>query len=284
MHDKLFKQKNKKTKKQTLCFRRGSVLLYSILLLAFMLPASIVITDLVRSSMRSSGYSQQGTAAFYAAEAGLESALYDLRKTSAPLSAIDGQTSAADTFFNPAARWTLTAIGTQPNSTIDELRPGETATVEVFDFDNQFAPFASGLTIVWSGSGGEWLELAWTGWDSVGNPTNTTTRRVMSHSESGTVIDLTLGQPNAVAYSVLVKNVSLTQAEVITDIIIEANDANGPVLLPAPVTLISTGRFGQSQQPLRAVFPRRSPLSSLYDYVLFSECTLDKGTGSVECP
>jgi hypothetical protein len=55
------------------------------------------------------------------------------------------------------------------------------------------------------------------------------------------------------------------------------------VAIPARIVLNSTGKYSTVRQAIRVTMPRRSPMSGLYDYVLFSECSLVKGDEAV-CP
>jgi hypothetical protein len=47
--------------------------------------------------------------------------------------------------------------------------------------------------------------------------------------------------------------------------------------IPSRITIKSTGTFGFSTQAIKTIMPRKSIMSGLYDYVLFSECSLVKG-------
>ncbi len=53
--------------------------------------------------------------------------------------------------------------------------------------------------------------------------------------------------------------------------------------IPARIVLSSVGEYGALEQAIRMNMPRKSPMSGLYDYVLFSECSLVKGEAST-CP
>lgn len=68
------------------------------------------------------------------------------------------------------------------------------------------------------------------------------------------------------------------------DVEIRAVDASGAdVDLPGRVKIDARGHYVNTQQRLTVTMPRQVPLSSVYDFVVFSECSLVKG-GPISCP
>ena len=59
--------------------------------------------------------------------------------------------------------------------------------------------------------------------------------------------------------------------------------ADAPTDLPGRVKIDSRGSFGGVEQKILVALPRQTPLSGVYDFVVFSECSIVKG-GSISCP
>jgi hypothetical protein len=65
---------------------------------------------------------------------------------------------------------------------------------------------------------------------------------------------------------------------------IQAYSSEGaPVPLPGRVRIDAWGQYGGTQQHLTVRLPRRTPLSGLYDFAVFSECSIVKGY-PISCP
>ena len=66
---------------------------------------------------------------------------------------------------------------------------------------------------------------------------------------------------------------------------IQAYDgANNPVSLPGRIEIDVTGVFGQTRRSLQASMLHGAPLSGIFDFVVFSECSLVKGNRPISCP
>jgi hypothetical protein len=73
----------------------------------------------------------------------------------------------------------------------------------------------------------------------------------------------------------------------IADLAITAyqNDNAGGAVVPIPsrVAVESTGTFGTARQSVELRLPRLQPLSGVFDYVVFSQCSLLKGVSGPAC-
>lgn len=68
------------------------------------------------------------------------------------------------------------------------------------------------------------------------------------------------------------------------DVQVRAYDAaDQPLPIPGRIKIDARGSYGGVIQRLTVTLPRRVPLSGLYDYAVFSECSLVKG-GPISCP
>jgi hypothetical protein len=68
------------------------------------------------------------------------------------------------------------------------------------------------------------------------------------------------------------------------DVVVKAFDRfNQQAKVPGRVVVDGYGEFGGIVQRVTVRVPRRSPLSSLFDFAIFSECSLVKGY-PIACP
>jgi hypothetical protein len=60
--------------------------------------------------------------------------------------------------------------------------------------------------------------------------------------------------------------------------------AGAPQGFPGDITLAAEGTYQGATQKIAVTMPKLDVLSGLFSYVVFSECTLLKGSGSQICP
>jgi hypothetical protein len=62
------------------------------------------------------------------------------------------------------------------------------------------------------------------------------------------------------------------------------NPSGFQVPYPGDITLSAEGTYKAATQKIAVTMPKLDVLSGVFSYVLFSECTLVKGTDAVVCP
>jgi hypothetical protein len=269
----------KKTRESTKAGGRhgGSVLLFALLIMSSVVVGSIGLGTIILNMLQQTRIQDNSVVAYYSAETGIEEALYNARVTGNIPPSYD---EADPRFLSNNARWWGTATGTTEiiYTSIDSYGFTE---VDLYDPD---APAVS--------TGINHVEVAWS------NTTSVLRASVVSWLPGGQVLwssdaarfenpfefvggsaVLSLG-PAVKLYKLRLK----AKDQALEDVTIRAFDSsNNLVPLPGQVRINMTGVFNQSRRNLIATMPRGAPLSGIFDFVLFSECSLVKGR-PVTCP
>lgn len=250
--------------------KRASVLLFALLLLAGVSAASLSVSKNAIDELVAARNLSLATKAFYSAETGLEQGLYLLRKTTKIVG--DFPTTGSVTMGEEAGTWNRpTPITNKIQSlTKDELLKDQTWQIDLYNPDNLSSDFlpAQRLAVSW-GSGDGWLEVSWVGWSN-GEWTPITIKKINPARSTGTDIDLSQADNEGatlfrVRFRALFDNISNLE--------VASRDEK---LLLSDIVIKSVGQFGQVQQAVEARLPRESPLSGLYDFVIFSEDSIIK--------
>jgi hypothetical protein len=258
----------------------GTAILLAVLVMSTILTAALATSKLVLNEVTQSTQIDHSMIAFYAAESALEKGLFQVRQKDLSVSTVD-QTHEV---FNNDAAYTLTAKDTE-NVLYTSLAPNESYQIDLFN-PNSLADLTNPIKAIGVDfTGNSWLEVKWVSWLTNGeiNPPESLS---LTENDSKYVQLLT---NNVYLYRVRFINSGLNQ---LNNIIIKAyNDvdpvANCPILtecqvpIPARVSLDAVGRFPDnsnepSQQRIYVTMPEKSPISGLYDYVLYSEESIVK--------
>lgn len=246
----------------------GSLLLMSILILTGLLSAAGTIGLITLKNLQQANLTDSGLMAIYAAESGVEDALYELRKLGTPAGSIGGGS------LDNLATYTRTVTTLHESINRLSLDKGDSWHIDLISPNGTLAaldnPIKS-LLITWQSSGAAWLEVQVTPWDTSGN-LGTPITNILDPASSG-IVNLLAG--DTILYRVRVKPLY----ENITNVVVKAYssfDAGNQVDLPGQNIILSTGSFGRAKQSLRATMPQRAPLSGAFDYVLFTESDLVK--------
>ena len=272
--------------------RRGTVLLLALLVLSTVVITSSGMSSLILSSLQQTRAIDSSIVAYYAAESAAEQALYSIRKDpSLGSSWTTALTATEPQALGNGATWTRQASSTE--RTIEAtLAQDSSLEIALFDPDNE----SQGLTdkiarveVRWTfdedcsesicpGLTATVLEWA-PGTPSWGGRTSETQRFLgTADSRTGEAL-IELVNPDSLHNLRLraefgkLKNVEI-QA-------FSSDDA--PVPLPGRVRIDAWGQYGDTQQHLTVRLPRRTPLSGLYDFAVFSECSIVKGY-PISCP
>ncbi|HWQ99792.1 MAG TPA: hypothetical protein VN397_03025 [Candidatus Methylomirabilis sp.] len=253
---------------------RGNILPLALVIMASILLAGIGLGIVVLDSLRRSADIDASMTSYYAADAGVERQLYELRKKNARVTDLG---ALAGTFTNGSS-WTAQSSGfLQTNAkSFTLIRRGDFQFVDLFDPDNVGA--AAGVTRVdWSwGAGSDCpggvppeMELGYSQWLSGGAvlPTDFTIVRGLSSPQT-TLIDPLKAyrlrfRPKGCAATNLKVEVSPT-------------GAYAPMPFPGDITIGSTGKYKRSTQAISVQSPRQDILSGIFSFVIFSECQLIK--------
>lgn len=252
---------------------RGNVLLFALLVMTTVIVGSVGLGSLIMSSLQQTKTMDNGIVAYYAAESGVEDALYVGRKGGGdlPVDVTDPVT------LSNGASWTRT-VASAEDVLYFELAKDTGTEITLYDPDDIGA--ASGIarvTVDWDDSceGCSMLRASMVGWDP-GSPV-TWTPNAQTFTYGGGTASISLGGKLS-KLRLRAMNADLENIRV------RAYDADGgQVPLPGRVVVDAVGDIANVQQKLTVTMPRRVPLTGIFDFVIFSECSLVKG-GPASCP
>lgn len=243
----------------------------SVLIMSIM---GVIVFALSTSVIQQIDFSQNidnATLAYYGAESSMEQALYDARK----LNIIHLQDSGE---FSNNVTWKRTIDPTQEFMQFKKIPKNTFVQVDLFDADDpscssvettRIACDWESMNLEWEGDGT--VELTITSWvaDSVidYNPEQYTEVRYISATTPWILNDLESGKNYRLKIKSLLDDISL----VTLTLYAEDNAIGDIVSIPNFLTIYGEGSYRHNKQALTVKIPRKVPLSSLYDYVIFSE-------------
>lgn len=256
--------------------RRGNVLLLSLFIMAAMLLGATVLATIIVQSLRTAGVAAFRQSAFTAAESGAERALWELRKQQIAPSALPAT-------LDLGGGVSVTRTVATESNTLFLARIAQDDVYELALFAPGATPPAGGVARVdirWDASCGatnvlELQNVTWTpggGW----SPSVAKFRYTLAEQP----VQLSLSNPGSNAYRVRIRPERCDATNVRIDAF---NTSGNPVPFPDRVTVVSTGSYAGTKQAIQVSVPLFAPLSGLFDFALFSECSIDKG-GIPDCP
>lgn len=252
--------------------RQGSTLLYAILVLAAVVAVSITLSNAILSSLRQANNLDMAIKAYYMADMAAEDALYRTRILKQAPATLASASSI------PTESWvrSVTAASTQITT---QVPSNKTFQLDLYNPGNTFqklqAPYSTirSLSLSWGPiTGTQWLEVSSIGWNIDGTVDPSVSTQVFAPSAQPATISLATDD----LYKVRIKALYDT----VYSLNIVAKDAGGATVpIPGKLVVKSTGVIGNTNQAIEVTvkdpaYP--SPISGLYDYVIFSEDSLIK--------
>ncbi len=256
--------------KQCTRSQEGSLLLMSILILSGMITAASSFGVISLSNLKQSILTDNGARAFYAAESGVEDALYELRKNETAVASLASSGSLSN-----GGTWTRT-VSTTIQSITRDIKKNDFFEVDLYDPDASLSSLgapARSLKLAWSGSGSEWVEVQVASWTTSGTLGTPSTQTFSATSNPATV---NLPDASTALYRVRIKALYGDITGMALSAYSGLNLGGSPVSIPAYLTVYATGAHSRANQVVRAQMPHRPPLSGQFGYVLFSEQDLIK--------
>jgi hypothetical protein len=254
----------------------GTVLLLALLIMTSVIISSAGLGSLILNSLQQTRAIDNSIIAYYAAETGIEDALYRARRLEVL------PPDVADRTLSGPTRWSRTVVTTE--SVLYAAIP-ENSLYEVALFDPDNEALGLGIKVV---------KIAW---DLDCDPACPTLSATLVGWQPQNPI---IWDPNAIVYkftgsdavlsvdpSKLFKLRLRAEHNALNGVRIQAflDDAQTqPAPLPGRLRITSTGEHVGTRQRVIVSVPRRTPLSSVYDFVIFSDCSIVKGGAGISCP
>lgn len=278
---------------------RGIVMLLALLVLSAITAVAIGMATIIMKDVKTATNVDSSMKAYYAAETGIENGLYEVmlaRSAGAESLAdlIDSLKDLGGSQEANQARWTLGPTSSSESYALTYLRKNQTVVLDLYDADHpSYGDFRCFLVEALDShpeSSPAWLEISYTLWKynagtstiewEVENPNVTKRLRSIDETRPGAPASflVELNQNYRVRVKALyddLKNVKITAY---------GPDADGGCTpaasnqkdIPNRVLLQSNGESADNIIALTASVPWQVPAGGIFDFVLFSEQTLDK--------
>ncbi len=254
----------------------GTSLLLAMLIMAGILTVSLATSKLIINEVVQSAQLDKAIVAFYAGEAGVEQGLFYIRKKGFNASDLHLTTES----FSNNSSYQIIAEDTE-NIIYTSITEDDSFQMDLFEANslNTLDNPIKAIRISWDGVG-SWLEIKWSAWTNAGVVEN---HQAVYVSQASSPYIVSLFNSSAYLYRVRIiarssdaNNIEITAYNDVDPV---ANcDPLSDCLVPIPgrVSIKSLGEYPEnsikaSRQAILVTMPQKSPLSSLYDYVLYSE-------------
>lgn len=280
--------------------QEGTILLLALLIMSGVLIVGASLGTISLINLRSAHVIDDAVVGFAAAESGSEQTLYQLRRagtSSADLNAYpsdDDDSALAGPAMTNGSSWER-ALTSDETTLFTSIPLNKTYEIVLWDPETPASPAGvESLAFSWDDDcgGTSGIEVLAAGWDpgAAGgfNPV------VGFHGDSPTltflhtepeVVDNGFDASKAYRVRVRAKNCDIFNMAVTA---YDADDgAAGPGLvvpIPSRVAVTVSGDYGSARQALQLTLPRLQPLSGVFDYVIFSQCSILKGVSGSSCP
>jgi hypothetical protein len=257
---------------------RGTVLLMALIVMSSVVISSVGLGSLILSSLQQTRVIDSAIVAYYAAETGAEDALFRSRRSGALPSSVSSATALTNN-----ATWKRSVADKESVIYAGTILEDSFTEIALFNPDTQASANVAKVEVTWTDacSGCTVLGATLIGWQPGGvwDPLNAANVAIGINQYVGGNAQLPVPAPDKLYRVRLV-----ARKGAIENVQIRAYDAgNAAVDLPGRVKVDSRGTFAGVEQKLLVTLPRQTPLSGVYDFVVFSECSIVK-SGSISCP
>ena len=271
--------------------RSGNILPFALMITLSLLTAGIGIGIMVLDGARSARRETNSANAMYLAESGIERQLFELRKNNQDASYIQ---SLAKTTYPNGSFWVSTgAIEQIQLKQFSAIATSTMGVIDLFDPDALLTPpNIIEVDVTWKSAVGctapsPSLEASYAFWQIIGgvpqisaDQPNVVMPKQGSDPVSGNGSLQIVGlDPNS-SYRIQLKPYNCP----ITNVQVTALTNSGTKDFPGDITLSAEGTYASTTIKMAATVPKQNVLSGLFNYVLFTDCTLVKGTGIQACP
>lgn len=255
--------------------QKGTVLLLALIVMSSVVLSSMGLGSLIVSSLQQSRIIDAASVAYYAAESGAEDALYAARRRNQiPASTV------TPTLLGNGASWIRTVTTDEEVVYVGTIPEDSLVEIALYDPDTQIPAAAASVEITWTGTAT--LTTSLVGWQpgTAWDPDSASSVDFAAARHSGNIATLSVPSPTKL-YRLRLRATN----GAMDDVRIRAYDSIGVTVVPLPgrISIDSRGTYSGTEQKLLVSLPRKTPLSGIYDFIVFSECSIVKG-GAVSCP
>lgn len=259
---------------------KGNILPLALVITATILLAGVTLGVVVIESLNRSVDTDNSIMAYYSADAGIERQLYALRKQTATVASLNAMTAS----FPNSSSWASESGSHYVTTNVKVFSTVTSTDVQFVDlYDPDYLGAAAGIGQVrfqWTGLSSCQMELGYAPWTAGSVVIPDTFQLATFSNNSGAQV---LNQSKAYRLRFRPKNCVVTNLQV--RVYLNAGDVT-PLTFPGDITVAAEGTYKKSKQAIAVTMPRLDVLSSVFNYVIFSECSLIKndvgGTGA--CP
>ncbi len=279
--------------------KRGTVLLLALLIMSGILITGASLGTISLLTLRQSRVIDDSISAFAAAESGAEQSLYQARRVGLGASAlassnqdVSSATNAGPPMTN-GSHWQRSVVTSEP-TVFAAIPKDKDYEVVLWDPERPTVPAGIGsLKFTWSDNcgGTSGLEVLATGWDPTIGGTSPFSPDIAFHGNSPTltflynasgVVDNSYAAARAYRVRLRAKGCDIYNLAISG---YSASNAGGsPVNIPSRIAVTSTGQYGAAKQGMELRLNRLQPLSGVFDYIIFSQCSLLKNLSPAPCP
>jgi hypothetical protein len=250
---------------------RGNILPLALVITATILLAGVTLGTIVLQSLKRSVDTDNSIDAYYAADAGIERQLFVVRKQNATVASLNAMTNS----FSNGSTWVAESGShyvTTNVKTFPQLTQGDVQFVDLYDPDNLGAAANVGqVRWTWSDSSALCqVELGYAEWTAGAVVIPDVFEIVTASNHAGSQ---TLTPTKAYRLRFRPKNCPITNLQI--RVYQNAGDPS-PITFPGDITIAAEGTYRSSKQAIAVTMPRLDVLSSVFNYVIFSENPLIK--------
>ncbi len=242
----------------------------TILIMLGIIATTVGMAFIIINEIQQSRNIDYAVVAYYAGETAVEQGLYKIRKTDATIADLNTPGEILDN----EASWERIAVGSE-RQFYGSLDQDQTLSIDLYDPDDLTTrPGVESVHLEWSGDDTTWLEVTLMEFSSLGWSASSQQRIFKTLNSSTSFYINTPAADNS--YRIRIKAL-YGKIDAITVTAWSGDDGNGDqedILSRAVIT--GTGTFHHSKQAVKVSLPRHTPLSGIYDYILFSEESLIK--------
>lgn len=255
-------------------FLRANILPLALVMTAAILLGGVTLGIILIGTLRRSAETDDSMVAYYAADAGIERQLYEVRKKNTligDLASLNGSFSNGSTWESASS----SRFAVSDEKLFPEILEGDFQFVDLFDPDNAGAAAGIGK-VEWSwtdpGTPGCEVELGIAEWD-VTSPSIIPGVFQLIFRTGGGPESYNLDINKAYRLRFRPRKCDITNLNV--QVFSSPSDISADPF-PGDITIASDGMYERSTQSIAVTMPRLDVLSGIFSYVIFTECTLFK--------